>query len=324
MISTREETLLNTNRVLILLSTYNGDEYIREQLSSLLLQQDVDAHILVRDDGSTDSTLSILKEFAVLYPAKLSYWIDSNLGAKKSFFALILRANEYIEQYDYFSFCDQDDVWKENKLSSAIRLLQNEDPSKPLLYCSSTQMVDVELNKLSVWPSTPRKSLSTNNAAVENVVVGCTSIINQTALKLLASYPPTNYDRIIMHDWWTYLCISTFGKVIFDPEPKILYRQHGNNALGGQTDNWLNKWKKRFHRFINGQNHFIISNQAREFELSFHHKLDQKTHTELLDFMKSLSSPLFSRFLYTFRMPLYRQSSIDQFILKLLIILGKV
>ncbi|MNW34163.1 putative glycosyl transferase [compost metagenome] len=315
---------MNRNRILILLSTYNGDKYIKEQLNSLLHQQDVEAHILIRDDGSKDLTVSILKEYTELYPAKISYSIDSNLGAKKSFFALMLHAFEYIQNYDFFSFCDQDDVWKPNKLSDAVSLLQNEDQTKPLLYCSSTQMVDADLNILSVWPSIPRKTLSTNNAIVENVVVGCTSVINQAALKLLASNPPTNYDHIIMHDWWTYLCISTFGKVIFDPEPKILYRQHGNNALGGQTDNWLNKWKKRFHRFFQGQNHYIISNQAREFDRCFHHLMDQKTQIELRRFLQVLDKPIWSRFMFTFHPLMYRQASMDQLILKILIISRKI
>ena len=87
--------------------------------------------------------------------------------------------------------------------------------------------------------------ITTFNAIVENVVVGCTSVINQTALQLLATNPPTHYERIIMHDWWAYLCISSFGQVVFDREPKILYRQHANNVLGGQRDQWFTKWKKR-------------------------------------------------------------------------------
>lgn len=314
----------NSNKVLILLSTYNGEKYIREQLNSLLLQQDVNTHILIRDDGSKDSTLTIIREFEELYPNKISYWTDYNLGAKNSFFALIMRAYGSIEQYDYFSFCDQDDVWKKNKLSTAVSKLQVEDQTSPLLYCTSTQMVDAELNKISIWPSTPKKDLSMNNALVENVVVGCTSLINQAALKLLATSPPNNFDRIIMHDWWTYLCVSSFGKVIFDPEPQILYRQHGSNALGGQTDNWMNKWKKRIHRFFHGQNHYIISNQAREFNLCFHRQLNEKSQIELLDFINSLDKSSFSRLLYTFRMPLYRQATMDQLILKLLIVLGKL
>ncbi|MNE78893.1 hypothetical protein D3C80_1753360 [compost metagenome] len=127
-----------------------------------------------------------------------------------------------------------------------------------------------------------------------------------------------------MHDWWTYLCVSTFGKVIFDPEPKILYRQHGNNALGGQTDNWLIKWKKRFYRFSQGQNHYIISNQAREFDQCFHHLMNHKTQIEIRQFLQVLDKPIWSRFMYIFHTSMFRHSSMDQSILKFLIVLGKV
>ncbi|WMT40582.1 hypothetical protein RE628_26085 [Paenibacillus sp. D2_2] len=121
-----------------------------------------------------------------------------------------------------------------DKLFRAVTKLQIENSSIPLLYCSSTQMVNAALESLSIWPLQPKKELSIYNATVENVVVGCTTILNQVALELIVTHLPDRTDYVIMHDWWAYLSVSSFGKVIFDPEPGILYRQHGNNALGGR------------------------------------------------------------------------------------------
>lgn len=314
----------NTFKVLILLSTYNGENYITEQLYSLLQQKGVNIHILIRDDGSTDSTVPIIEKLAETCPEKINFWADANIGVKRSYFTLLQRAYESYKHVDYFAFCDQDDVWNDHKLIHAIHSLNLEDRTIPLLYCSTTQMVDSNLNELAVWPKSPRKALNTFNAIVENVVVGCTSVINQTALQLLATNPPTHYEKIIMHDWWVYLCISSFGQVVFDREPKILYRQHANNVLGGQKERWFIKWKKRLYRYIRGQNHFIISNQAREFAFCFYHKLDRRTQSELMKFIQASEQSIFKRIQYASRTPLYRQSITDHLIMKLLIIMGKI
>lgn len=311
-------------KFLILLSTYNGEKYIADQFDSLLNQNEIDLHILIRDDGSRDTTLSIIKTYMNRHSEIIRCLKGQNVGAKSSFFTLIEYAAKLLGDYDYFAFCDQDDIWKNNKLSRAAEFLNMEDSQKPLLYCSSTQMVDSDLHELSVWPRSPKKPLIVFNALVENVAVGCTTVLNGKALEILASSLPCHHNNVIMHDWWTYLTISAMGQVIFDNEPLILYRQHSNNALGGQTDNYITKWIKRFKRYFYGQNHFIISNQAKEFLTCFKSVLDQDTLRNLEGFMKGISGNLVSRISYALRTPFYRQSTTDHGILKFLIILGKV
>lgn len=315
---------MNRPKFLILLSSYNGENYIAQQLESLLNQEEVLLHIFIRDDGSTDSTVSLINEFMVKFPSLISFYKEENLGAKQSFFELIKLASHHEKSYDYFAFCDQDDVWDKGKLQQAAKVLTRENNEIPLMYCSTTQMVDSHLSKINIWPSSPKKDLSMYNALVENVAVGCTTVLNQRALQFLVSNFPSNLQNIIMHDWWAYLCISTFGTVVFDELPSILYRQHSNNALGGQTDNIFNKWRKRFQRYFKGQNQYIISKQAREFFKVLQHLMDEKTKRDVEQFLTKIKSPVFSRIIYTLHTPFYRQSMGDQYIMKLIIVLGKI
>lgn len=311
-------------KCLVLLSTYNGENYIEEQLDSLIKQEGVQLHILIRDDGSKDSTTNIVNRFTAQFPNIISLIKATNLGAKASFFELIKAAAEEYLNFEYYAFCDQDDVWLPGKLHRAVSTICKLHQQLPLMYCSSTQMVDMSLSNLKIWPSPPKRNLGMYNALVENVAVGCTTVLNKEALRMIASSTPAEVSRIIMHDWWAYLCVSAFGKVIFDYQPLILYRQHSNNVLGGQTDSWFNKWKKRFHRYFQGQNHYIISNQAMEFYKCFHHRLDDTKRLDLHHFIQVADSGPLSRIAYAMSTPFYRQSNADQCILKLIICMGKV
>ncbi|MCH1642345.1 glycosyltransferase family 2 protein [Paenibacillus timonensis] len=309
---------------LILLSTYNGEKYLTDQINSLLAQEDINFHLLIRDDGSKDATIPIIKTFIRSISGKITLMEAKNVGAKNSFFELIKQSANSLDNYDFFAFCDQDDIWKKQKLCRAANLLSKESPNLPLMYCSSTQMVDSELNKLRIWPNTPKKPLTVYNALVENVAVGCTTVLNGRALEMLAANLPSNLNHVIMHDWWAYLTVSALGRVIFDSEPSIHYRQHSNNVLGGQSDNWITKWRRRFWRYFKGQNHFILSNQAKEFLARYKSLLDQEIQKDVQDFINSTGEAGLSRFTYAMKTPFYRQSSADQRILKLLISLGKV
>lgn len=315
---------MNKTTCLVLLSTYNGEKYIEEQLDSLLKQEGVGLHILIRDDGSKDSTVNIISNIKEHTSIPIMLLEEKNSGAKASFFELLRIASEKYSEFEYFAFCDQDDVWKPNKLRRAVTIMSQEASTSPLMYCSATQMVDAKLSPLKVWPSTPRKKLSMYNALVENVAVGCTTVLNKKALDLISSSLPSNADQVIMHDWWAYLCISTFGKVIFDQDPFILYRQHSSNVLGGQTDGWITKWKKRFQRYFQGQNHYIISNQAKEFYKCFHNRMNNKRRLDVQQFIEATSKSGISRLSYAFKTPFYRQVITDNYIFKLIFFTGKV
>ncbi|AZH31400.1 glycosyltransferase family 2 protein [Paenibacillus sp. M-152] len=319
--SYKEGIILKRPNVQILLSTYNGAAYLDEQVESLINQKDVNIQIIIRDDGSTDDTVAKLNALKQRYPQQIILYPESNVGVIASFFDLIQKTSE---NFKFYAFCDQDDVWMPNKLSQAITLLKEKDGEQPLMYCSATQMVSQTLEPLKVWPADLARPLSFYNALIENVCVGCTMVINKETLQLVKKRIPASLKNIIMHDWWIYLCVSSFGEVVFDPKPSILYRQHQNNVLGGSTDGWVSKWKKRLSRFVKGKNRYILSKQARQFIQLYGQDLPRQLYTDLDCFLQNYQSGLFTRVQYIFRSPFYRQSLLDNLIYKLVFILGKL
>lgn len=312
---------MNKSKVCIMLSTYNGVKYIDEQMESLLAQHEVDVQIIIRDDGSSDGTVQKLNEYAQSHPDQIRVIKGENLGVIGSFFEL-MRQTEPV--YDYYAFCDQDDVWKPKKLIRAVTKLQLRQSNIPLMYCSSTQMVDQDLNNLNVWPTLPPKPLSMYNAMVENCCVGCTMVLNPIAFQQVKANIPSDLTQVIMHDWWIYLYVSAFGEVIFDGEPMILYRQHQNNVLGGSNEGFIMKWKNRWNRFMNGKNHFILSKQAKMFLQIHKDQLSAQQQRDIRHFLKQLDSSWVKRISYASKMPFYRQASLDNLVLKLIYVLKKI
>lgn len=254
--------------VVILLSTYNAEEYLREQLDSLLAQTETDWRLVVRDDGSQDNTLAILEEYAGQYH-QISYYNGENMGAKDSFFDLIKKIKG--GQFDYVAFCDQDDYWLPEKLSRAIELLtqfstgemkeemqEDLENELPLLYCGKPQLVDKELSfiqekiKREIRPGFA-------NALVENIVTGCTTVINRSMYEMLLKLLP---EYCIMHDWWMYLVASCFGKVLYDEKPTIYYRQHGHNVMGIDESRTV-ELKHRVQKYKSRKSNILM--QAEEF-----------------------------------------------------------
>lgn len=223
-------------KVLVLLSSYNGEKFISEQIDSILAQKDVEVKILIRDDGSSDSTLDIISKYN---NENIEVIKANNVGATKSFFELIRLAGDA----DYYAFSDQDDVWLDCKLSMAVNKLREYDII-PAIYCSNTLLVDKDLNLIKKENKNPKISLE--SALIKNYATGCTVVFNKELMKYLKMN--TNVD-VPYHDWWANLVALALGGVsIFDDNAYIKYRQHGNNVVGGSGSFWL-KWKNRGKRF---------------------------------------------------------------------------
>ena len=131
-------------KVVVLMSTYNGQKYLRQQLDSLLNQTVRPTKILIRDDGSNDDTVNLLEEYASFY-SFIEYYCGKNIGPAKSFFELINKC----DGYDYYALCDQDDVWFKDKLEVAINTLEKENKNIPLLYAGRFTLTDENLNPLN-------------------------------------------------------------------------------------------------------------------------------------------------------------------------------
>lgn len=311
---------MNQPKVCVMLSTYNGEKYIDEQIESLLAQSQVDLHIHIRDDGSSDGTVQKVLEYVKSYPDQIHVTEGENVGVIGSFFELMRQTSTV---YDFYAFCDQDDVWKPYKLSRAVGKLQSRPSDIPLMYCSSTQMVDQDLNHLNVWPNLPPKPLSMYNAVVENCCVGCTMVLNPITFMQIKAHIPSDWTQVIMHDRWIYLFVSTFGEVIFDEEPTILYRQHQGNVLGGSDEGWIMKWKKRLKRFFS-EGSFRLSRQASLFLETYGEQLTAKQQKDIKQFLHQMDSHWIKRIKYAAKMPFYRQASLDNLVLKLIYVLKKV
>jgi len=300
-------------KIQVLISTYNGEKYLKELIESVLNQDIKKITLIIRDDGSNDNTLKILNTYSNKRNIKI--FAEKNIGVIQSFFKLLKLS---CPNTDYYAFCDQDDIWMRDKLSRAINKL-NEFPEEiPLMYCSRTILVNDKLDIIK-YSKIPRKPPSFNNALVENFATGCTIVINNSARKLILKQIPLSAR---MHDWWIYLTVSAFGKVIYDIEPRILYRQHFSNIFGVET-NFIRKWNKRIKRFEKRNKKFPITKQIKEFRKIYGIFLPKDKRRILNKFINSQKT-LISRIFYAFTGEIYRQSSIDELILRILIIFNRI
>lgn len=234
--------MMRQNRVKVLLSTYNGEAYLKQLLESLINQENVDISILIRDDGSTDSTLSIIDEFISRHSnIDISLIQGKNIGYRKSFFELVRFANGA----DYYAFCDQDDYWLSDKLFSAVSLLSKELCTIPLLYTSNVIPVDSELKPLNNNLFKENRVLEVCESFQKSILPGCTFVFNERARNTIEKFD--GYCE--SHDWAIYCICNTLGKVVFDNNPKILYRLHGSNTIG-QSENSFFEIVEKIKRFL--------------------------------------------------------------------------
>lgn len=228
-------------KVNVLLSTYNGEKYLRTLIDSILNQKGVIVDLLVRDDGSSDKTQEILDYYQ--RKGKLKWHKGENLKPARSFMQLLKESNDA----DYYAFADQDDFWLPNKLIAGIKSLLQKD-NKPALYFCKTKIVDESLNEIKTKEIKPY--LTFGEALVYRFVSGCTMIFNRELRKIINSYKP---NFLSMHDIWIYCIAQSIGaKVVYDSHPYILYRQHANNTIG-ENNNFFQDWKRRLQRVINNK-----------------------------------------------------------------------
>ncbi|MBF6648530.1 glycosyltransferase family 2 protein [Methylobacter sp. BlB1] len=302
------------NEVYVILSTYNGERFLSEQLESILAQQSVSIKLYIRDDGSSDGTRAILASFAQSH-AHIEVEYGDNIGVINSFFALLRKIPPDAE---FVAFADQDDIWLPDKLIRAVDRLK--DASEPVMYCSCYKAVDE--NGDFLWQSLPpEKEISFKNAIVQNITTGCTVVMNGSLLTALKIHQ-VNTKNLIMHDWWVYLVAVCFGQVIYDREPSMLYRQHGGNVVGAK--NGFALWLGRIKRFFLYRKKNSRIAQAREFLERYKSDLSTEDSHLISAFLAYRQAGLLKRIRYAIEMPLYMQKKSDNLILKLQLILNSV
>lgn len=299
-------------KVAVIMSAYNGEKYIKAQLDSIIQQSYRNIDIYIRDDGSTDDTVRILHQYAKKHQ-HIHLAVGENLGYAPSFFKVLSSA----KGYDYYAFCDQDDVWLDTKIQRAVEHLSEYPQDQPLLYGSSYDYYDAELNYQK--PANPPRCLdSFTVSTTECFTLGTCMVFNQPARELLLS---ADANKVYEHDRFIYMICVSMGKVIYDPTPTIKYRRTGNNASPcGASFFQLQIY--RIKNFLMGPKLQKIAQQNQEFAECFLPKLgpaDQKALTLLV------SNPTFSNRLRKIFYPhRWRCGLFDELSLRLLFLLGKM
>lgn len=241
--------------VAIMMATYNGEEYVAEQIGSILDQSHTEWALFVRDDGSTDSTSQIIERYAEKSEGRIFVVDDPALhgGGSKENFAAILAWVKRNRNFDYFMFCDQDDIWVSNKVETSLRACQiaEGDGSIPTLVHTDLEAVDKGLGTLGAsfirFRALDPSKTDLQHLLVQNNVTGCTMLWNKALCDLVDLTSPA----VAMHDWWMSLIASAFGKIIFLDRSTIKYRQHGSNVVGATNVNSISFVLKR----LMGSNH---------------------------------------------------------------------
>ena len=226
-------------KIHILLSTYNGEQFLAEQIQSIQNQTVQDWKLLIRDDGSRDRTREIIQEF-VAQDSRI-HWINENesknLGVIKSFHNLA-----QFEEADVYFFSDQDDVWLPQKLELSLAEARKYPAEMPLMVYMDLTVVNQDLEVLSnsmIRSQSGHANTELVQELTENTVTGGVAMVNHALIQLW-----NQTEDILMHDWYLALLATAFGKLVYIDQPGELYRQHEHNVLGART------WSKRVRKWL--------------------------------------------------------------------------
>ena len=274
------------NNIIILLSTYNGSKYLKQQLDSLLSQTNTSFQIIARDDCSADNTLDILKSYNIKVITSAE-----NLGACGSFSALLDYAVHNTNS-NYFMFCDQDDVWESDKIEKTLQTMlstQSINPQIPVLVHTDLQVVGEHLETIQrsfmQFQNIDSSYNGLNNLLIQNTVTCCTVMINRQLAELSTPIP----NDVTMHDWWLGIVASQFGLITFLPESTIKYRQHSSNTIGAKGYSFVTIVYK-FYKIFRKKGLYLQSmgdniKQAEEFLNMYKCRLNTDTIQMLEDFI---------------------------------------
>lgn len=302
----------NNKKVLVLLSSYNGEQYIEEQIRSILNQTiAAQIHIRIRDDGSNDRTCEIIKRLMHDYPNKIELDKGENLGCNAGFFELLNNA----QGYDYYSLSDQDDIWLSSKLETAVAALEAEDNSIPLLYASTSYLVGEDLVP---YGQTRRKErdFSIYNTAIQNICPGHTQVMNNALLEIIQQ-EDIDPNRIYVYDSWIANLAVLYGKIIFNNSSFAYYRQHKQNQLGSGAGK-LGQLFVSIKRNKNGDGHKYRKQVKYLTEMNEDILKSQGSYDELEKFLNAKS--IKEKICYIRLSKLFRQSKVETFALKIAIL----
>lgn len=226
-------------KIAILMGAYNGAHFLRKQLDSISRQSFSNWELWISDDGSSDETVDIIKDFAQASTQPVNLLIGPGKGVCENFVRLI---NNNLINADFYAFADQDDIWLEDKLERAVSFFRGLVSDVPALYCGRTTLIN-EWDSVIGFSPNYCKPPTFSNSLVQNIASGNTMVFNNKARLLLAL---SSKNEFVMHDWALYIVVTACnGIVYFDPEPSVYYRQHTSNLIGNGM-----KFKRRVRNFV--------------------------------------------------------------------------
>lgn len=323
-----QEAPITLPLIAIAMATYNGQRYLAEQLDSILSQNYKNWILIVRDDFSDDDSVNILMSYASTDSRiKVIRSEGGKLGAAGSFLLLLNRAKD---TGAYFMFCDQDDLWHQNRLQIFLDTMlkaEAETPNLPILVHSDLRLVD-EAGKVvhkSFWihgKLDPRLNRF-SRLLVQNTVTGCATMINRS----LASLVCLSSAQPIVHDWWVALTASALGRIVILPVSTIDYRQHGRNVIGAQVENRLTTIVNIFRAIkdpdlIKQRRRVLVeepSMQAERFLDSYRDLLSEDAHTTAKTLVRACREPSLANKYHILKSHVIRQGIVRTLIFLMLI-----
>lgn len=312
----------DAGRACILLAVRNGMAFLPAQLESFAQQDHPDWELIASDDGSTDETPRLLRDFATAMQAKghpVTLVDGPCRGGTVNFLTLLAQAPDV----PWVALSDQDDVWLPDRVSRGIAALQALGDDGPALYCSATIVVDEDLGRPRPSRRVPRP-LGFRNALLQNIAAGNTILLNRAAARLVreAAREAADVVDLAAHDWWLYqLLTGAGGTVIYDPTPTLYYRQHGRNQIGANTG--TKAGITRFTLVLQGR--FQSWNTANIDALRVAaDRLTDENRAVVEEFATLRAAPVLARLKRFARLRLYRQSRVGQSVVWLAVLLGRI
>ncbi len=301
----------------ILLATYNGERFLTEQLESISRQTYHFWKLTVSDDGSTDETLALIERFASQVQQPVTLLQGPSKGSSTANFFHLISNAPIDSDLDLYAFCDQDDVWHDDKLERAVKWHAQNSDQHVRLYFGRTEFVDENLQPIGLSPSIKRPP-SFSNALVENIASGNTIVMSQT---VLVTQRKILHENSVWHDWTAYLVATALGgKIWFDEIPSVLYRQHADNVIGSNVS--LTAIISQIPALLTGR----YRRQA-EVNLRAITSIANELHSDNVDIFKYFQKMLYStiwilQFKYFLQSDIRRQNSCANFFLGLGLLLG--
>ena len=295
---------LANKKVAVILGFYNGNNFIEEQVKSILNQNFKNIDIFIFDDNSKRKLE--LKKLKINNNKKLKIKITrrkENLGYAKNF---LLGLEEVGKEYDFYAFSDQDDIWEKDKISRGIQALISNGTKFPKLYCSRTSYYNSECTKEIGASNIHHKKPTFANALLQNIAGGNTILMNNLARKIVIK--TIKADSFISHDWWCYQIISGVGgEIIFDKNKTVRYRQHKYNLIG--KNNGFEDIKSRILEFLLGKVKIWSDVNLKNLS-NFRYLLTNENNDILENFLRARSSKnIFKKLKYFLKSGVFRQSN---------------